>query len=98
MLSWIDVCVVVAYLLLILVIGLTSRFWAPKQAEGINPLPSSNDAPQDTVGDGSGSASASVSNYFLAGRSVAWWAVGNYLTTQLIEAKDLCSRDDIIYK
>jgi len=96
MLSWIDVCVVVAYLLLILVIGLTSRFWAPKQAEGIELQ--TNDASQDTVGDGSGSASASVSNYFLAGRSVAWWAVGNYLTTQLIEAKDLCSRDDIIYK
>jgi Na+/pantothenate symporter len=56
MLGWVDVAVVVLYLVLVLAIGLGARFF-----------------PGSSSSKGGGK---DVAEYFLAGRNVAWWAVG----------------------
>lgn len=90
MLSAIDSAVVIVYLAVVLLIGLTARLWAPKQEE-----PTETEIANAAAAEASQEASADegaqerekaptstssqggmVSNYFLAGRTVAWWAVG----------------------
>lgn len=60
MLGWVDVAVVVLYLVLVLAIGLGARFF-----------PGSSSSSSSSGGGGK-----DVAEYFLAGRNVAWWAVG----------------------
>jgi Na+/pantothenate symporter len=55
MLGWVDVAVVVLYLVLVLAIGLGARFFPGSSSKG---------------------GGKDVAEYFLAGRNVAWWAVG----------------------
>jgi Na+/proline symporter len=59
MLGWVDVAVVVLYLVLVLAIGLGARFF-----------------PGSSSSSSSGGGGKDVAEYFLAGRNVAWWAVG----------------------
>ncbi len=61
MLGWVDVAVVVLYLVLVLAIGLGARFFPGSSSSGSS---------------SSGGGGKDVAEYFLAGRNVAWWAVG----------------------